>query len=72
MMHCSCDDRFRPCLKQTATSSADVVGRFFFNVIRTPCFTFAEEETCIRRLWWGGCAQWEMRKTAKWRAARAY
>ncbi len=34
-MHCSCDDRFRSCLKLSRSRSADTVGKVFFNVIKT-------------------------------------
>ena len=33
VMHCSCDERFRSCLKMARTQAADIVGNLFFNTI---------------------------------------
>ncbi|TRY70345.1 hypothetical protein TCAL_02436, partial [Tigriopus californicus] len=59
MLHCSCDNRFRSCLKMANTASADTVGRMFFNVIRTQCFTLTQHPVCVERSWWGNCIQYE-------------
>merc|ERR1712243_284107 len=53
VMHCSCDERFRSCLKMARTTAADIVGNLFFNTINIPCFTFSAEKTCSARNWWG-------------------
>ena len=44
VMHCSCDERFRSCLKMARTQAADIVGNLFFNTINIPCFVFAKEK----------------------------
>lgn len=59
MLHCSCDNRFRSCLKMASTASADTVGRMFFNVIRTQCFTLFQDPVCVERSWWGNCIKYE-------------
>ena len=41
VMHCSCDQRFRSCLKMARTDAADIVGNLFFNTINIPCFVFS-------------------------------
>ena len=43
-MHCSCDDRFRSCLKLVDSQASSIVGNFFFNVGNTKCFVFKMEE----------------------------
>ena len=48
-MHCSCDDRFRSCLKMVDSQASAIVGNFFFNVGNTKCFVFKMEEVGI--LW---------------------
>jgi len=67
VMHCSCDERFRNCLKLARTQSADIVGNLFFNVINIPCFVFSQERVCTERSWWGRCAREEDRPGAVWR-----
>jgi len=55
VMHCSCDERFRSCLKMARTAAADIVGNLFFNVADIPCFVFSVEEVS-RAAWsaWAG------------------
>ena len=43
VMHCSCDERFRSCLKMARTQAADIVGNLFFNIIDIPCFVFSKQ-----------------------------
>ena len=43
VMHCSCDERFKSCLKMTRTQAADIVGNLFFNIFDIPCFVFSKE-----------------------------
>jgi len=67
VMHCSCDDRFRSCLKMAKTSSAHTVGNLFFNVFSTPCYVITEKEVCTQHTWWGKCKKLEVVKKATWR-----
>lgn len=72
VMHCTCDDRFRTCLKMAQTSSADTVGNLFFNVINIPCFTFKNEKVCKKKTWWGACIRHDTEKVAVWRDSVSY
>ncbi|XP_046622896.1 uncharacterized protein LOC124306344 isoform X1 [Neodiprion virginianus] len=64
LMHCACDERFRTCLKMAGTSSANFVGKLFFNVVQTKCFVLKPQKACQRRSWWGKCEAYEYRKQA--------
>jgi len=72
VMHCSCDDRFRSCLKMVNNQAADIVGNLFFNIGKTPCFVFRVEEVCHSRNWWGQCLQKSEQPVAIWRKAVPY
>lgn len=43
VMHCSCDERFRSCLRMARTQAADIVGNLFFNIADIPCFVFSKQ-----------------------------
>ncbi|XP_046681038.1 uncharacterized protein LOC124367891 isoform X1 [Homalodisca vitripennis] len=64
LMHCSCDARFRACLKMADTGSANLVGKLFFNVVQTKCFVLKPEKICVQRSWWGKCKKMHYRKQA--------
>ena len=49
VMHCSCDERFRSCLKMARTQAADIVGNLFFNTINIPCFVFSKEKVTTKQ-----------------------
>merc|ERR1712130_1086818 len=72
VMHCSCDDRFRSCLKMVDSQASSLVGNFFFNVGNTKCFVFKMEEVCEKRNWWGVCLKKGRRAKAVWRQPVAY
>jgi len=72
VMHCSCDDRFRSCLKMVDSQASAIVGNFFFNVGNTRCFVFKMEEVCEKRNWWGVCLKMGQRAKAVWRQPVAY
>ncbi|XP_074604591.1 uncharacterized protein LOC141857914 [Brevipalpus obovatus] len=63
--HCDCDERFRACLRLANTGSSNLVGRVFFNIVQTKCFTLKAEKVCKKRSWWGNC-------TKKGRVKRAH
>ena len=48
VMHCSCDERFRSCLKMARTQTADIVGNIFFNGANPPCFIIKTEKVDVR------------------------
>ncbi|KAI4500882.1 hypothetical protein M0802_004093 [Mischocyttarus mexicanus] len=64
MMHCTCDERFRTCLKMARTSSANFIGKIFFDVLQTKCFVLKPQKICTKRSWWGKCQHHEYRKQA--------
>merc|ERR1711988_238974 len=72
VMHCSCDERFRNCLKLVRTQAADLVGNLFFNVINIPCFVFSQEPVCTSRNWWGRCTLKEEKPVAIWKKPLPY
>merc|ERR1711936_309442 len=72
VMHCSCDERFRSCLKMARTQAADIVGNLFFNVADIPCFVFSRNKVCTTRNWWGRCTTQHERHTAVWREPVTY
>ena len=47
VMHCSCDERFRSCLKMARTKAADIVGNLFFNLADIPCFVFSKAKVAL-------------------------
>ncbi|MEQ2256615.1 hypothetical protein ILYODFUR_025926 [Ilyodon furcidens] len=53
MSHCSCDNKFRSCLREANDSIADVVGYTFFNLLKMQCFTFSHQLQCVERNWFG-------------------
>nr|XP_012222494.1 PREDICTED: uncharacterized protein LOC105672262 isoform X2 [Linepithema humile]XP_012222495.1 PREDICTED: uncharacterized protein LOC105672262 isoform X2 [Linepithema humile] len=64
MMHCTCDERFRTCLKMAGTASADFIGKIFFDVLQSKCFVLKPQKVCVKRSWWGKCLHYEYRKQA--------
>lgn len=64
LMHCSCDKRFRSCLKMADTDAANFVGKLFFNMIQSKCFILKPESVCVQKTWWGECTKYEYTKTA--------
>uniref|UniRef100_A0A0A9YXK9 Phospholipase A2 n=3 Tax=Lygus hesperus TaxID=30085 RepID=A0A0A9YXK9_LYGHE len=64
LSHCSCDKRFRACLKMVNTMAAEFVGKSFFNVIQRQCFVLRPEKVCVRRNWAGKCLEFEGRNRA--------
>ncbi|XP_012255331.2 uncharacterized protein LOC105685636 isoform X2 [Athalia rosae] len=72
LSHCECDQSFRTCLKMAGTSSANFVGKLFFNVVQTKCFVLKPQKACLRRSRWGNCEQHEYRKQARLRSNMPY
>lgn len=61
---CDCDFRFRTCLRNWNTDTADKIGNIFFNVVATPCFRFKYENVCVERTWYGKCLRHERQPKA--------
>ncbi|XP_015602237.1 uncharacterized protein LOC107271128 isoform X1 [Cephus cinctus] len=64
IMHCACDERFRTCLKMAGTSSANFIGKLFFNVVQTKCFVLKPHKVCTKQSWRGKCEHHVYRKQA--------
>ncbi|XP_066586601.1 phospholipase A2 hemilipin-like isoform X2 [Prorops nasuta] len=64
LMHCACDERFRTCLKMASASSANFIGKIFFNVLQTKCFVLKAQKTCVKQSWWGKCMRYKYKKQA--------
>ncbi|CAN7941901.1 unnamed protein product [Ixodes pacificus] len=62
--HCECDERFRSCLKMGNNAASHMVGKLYFNIVQTKCFTFKKQDVCHRRSWWGKCVQRSREKVA--------
>ncbi|XP_055314669.1 uncharacterized protein LOC129575320 isoform X1 [Sitodiplosis mosellana] len=62
--HCSCDMRFRTCLKMADSADATMVGKLFFNIVQTKCFVLKPEKYCKSHSWWGACESEGTRKRA--------
>jgi len=67
VMHCTCDDRFRSCLKMSRSAPGQIVANLFFNILNIPCFVFTKTEVCTERNWWGSCLNTKVMKKAVWR-----
>ncbi|KAJ8681209.1 hypothetical protein QAD02_016996 [Eretmocerus hayati] len=72
LSHCGCDSRFRACLKMTGTSSANVIGKIFFNMVQTQCFALKPVKVCVKRSWWGKCEKHQYKKQAYLKDNTAY
>ncbi|XP_055707000.1 uncharacterized protein LOC129804039 isoform X2 [Phlebotomus papatasi] len=69
---CSCDRRFRTCLKMADSPDANIVGKIFFNIVQSKCFILKPEKYCKQRSWWGECLKKGIRKRAHLRDNRKY
>ncbi|XP_030564631.1 phospholipase A2 hemilipin [Drosophila novamexicana] len=49
LSHCSCDRRFRTCLKMASDEDANTIGKLFFNMVQTQCFVLKTEKVCQQR-----------------------
>jgi hypothetical protein len=54
------------------SAHANLVGRIFFNAIKTPCFVLSTFKVCAEKTWWGKCLQWKEQQQAVWREPIAY
>ncbi|KAG1672650.1 Group 3 secretory phospholipase A2 [Nymphon striatum] len=48
-----------PCLKQINSSTANMIGYLYFNVVKMKCFVFKKEKVCSKRSWWGSCVKYK-------------
>lgn len=64
--------RFRACLKAAKTPVSDMIGKLFFNIAKTKCFSFKREKTCKKRSWWGKCLKSKRSKKAFFKGGLSY
>ncbi|XP_073828196.1 uncharacterized protein [Musca autumnalis] len=64
LSHCSCDRRFRTCLKMANDEDAKTIGQLFFNMVQTQCFVLAKEQVCLERAKNGTCVREEIKQKA--------
>ncbi|XP_043199588.1 uncharacterized protein LOC122369155 isoform X2 [Amphibalanus amphitrite] len=73
MSHCICDRRFHTCLKMTGSGAANMVGKIFFNIVRTKCFVLKKRTECVKSSWWGNeCEEKRIVKRAALKEALPY
>ncbi|OTF76467.1 hypothetical protein BLA29_002062 [Euroglyphus maynei] len=54
------------------SGAANLVGKIYFNVVKTKCFMFKMDEMCIDSTWWGNCIETKRRKRAVFREPMEY
>lgn len=64
LTHCSCDRRFRTCLKMAGDLHANTIGQMFFNVMRSQCFVLRRERLCRLRAADGSCSLYHVKQRA--------
>lgn len=64
LTHCSCDRRFRTCLKMAGDLHANTIGQMFFNVMRSQCFILRRERLCRLRAADGSCSLYHIKQRA--------
>ncbi|KAG8187722.1 hypothetical protein JTE90_000186 [Oedothorax gibbosus] len=62
--HCDCDKEFYSCLKESTNKIADVVGNFYFNIMRVQCIKEHRPFVCIEN----GTDTSGLQKCIKWGA----
>lgn len=71
ILHCTCDERFRTCLKLADCPDANMVGKLFFNIVQTKCFVLKREKFC-KQMKSHRCLKAGYRKKAHIRDNRPY
>lgn len=64
LSHCSCDRRFRTCLKMANDEDAKTIGHLFFNMVQTQCFVLSKERVCQERAADGSCKREHVKQKA--------
>ncbi|XP_034473127.1 acidic phospholipase A2 PA4 [Drosophila innubila] len=64
LSHCSCDRRFRTCLKMASDEDANTIGKLFFNMVQTQCFILKTESICLQHGTGDTCLKMELRTKA--------
>lgn len=72
LSHCSCDRRFRACLKLNNDEPSNTIGQLFFNMVPSQCFIIRNERQCLERDAEGNCVKETSRKRAYVRENEKY
>ncbi|XP_055305045.1 acidic phospholipase A2 PA4-like isoform X2 [Sitodiplosis mosellana] len=70
--HCDCDIKFRRCLQQLNTETANTLGAVFFNVVQVTCFKERRPCSTHQRVGYNKtkvdemCSQWKYRPSEKY------
>ena len=73
VMHCGCDELFRYCLKMEDSGKARLVGKFYFDHLKSPCFVLKAGNVCQKRTWFGKCLERSKTFTVgEWRTPRSF
>ena len=73
IMHCGCDESFRSCLKKEGSVKSKMVGQFYFDHLKSPCFVFKPGKSCAQRTWFGKCSEWsELNVIGEWRKPKQF
>lgn len=72
LSHCSCDRRFRACLKMNNDEPSNTIGQLFFNMVPSQCFILRNEKHCLERDAKGNCVKETTRKHAYVRENEKY
>ena len=62
--HCLCDQKFHQCLKNVESSTADIIGKIFFNIVKVQCFSFSQDFQCKSSIL-GICVDWMDERTSR-------
>lgn len=52
---CEADERLRLCLLDVDSTTSNLVGHVFFDVLKSKCYGFGKPQTCASKPWLGGC-----------------
>ena len=73
IMHCGCDESFRSCLKKEGSVKSKMVGQFYFDHLKSPCFVFKPGKSCAQRTWFGKCLEWSSKNVVgEWRKPKKF
>uniref|UniRef100_A0ABK9N6X0 phospholipase A2 n=1 Tax=Glossina morsitans morsitans TaxID=37546 RepID=A0ABK9N6X0_GLOMM len=72
LSHCSCDRRFRTCLKMANDHDAKTIGKLFFNIAQMQCFVLRKERICLQRAADGSCLKEHIKQKAYLRNNKKY
>ncbi|XP_004523583.1 uncharacterized protein LOC101455906 [Ceratitis capitata] len=72
LSHCSCDRRFRACLKMNNDDPSNTIGQLFFNMVPSQCFIIRNEHKCLEYDEEGKCVKETTIKRAYVRENKKY